>query len=151
MLKKLPNNGSLTIITGPMFAGKTEELLRQIRRAHYAQKKFLIFRPLLDNRYSTEKIVSHLNNSHAAISLQTSQEIFQHLTSETEIIFLDELQFFDAQSILIIKNLVQEGYQVIAAGLDRDFRGEAFPITAFLLALAEKVIKLTSICRVCQR
>ncbi|RHZ36077.1 thymidine kinase [endosymbiont GvMRE of Glomus versiforme] len=153
MVKSSPPNkkGKLTIITGPMFAGKTEELLRQIRRAQYAQKKIIIFKPSLDNRYSETEITSHINNKITAIVISKGEEIRAHLKKKpkTEIIFLDELHFFDPEIVKVLNKLVKQGHQVIAAGLDQDFRGRPFKSTAFLLALAEKVVKLTAICRVC--
>jgi thymidine kinase len=143
--------GNLTIITGPMFAGKTEELLRQIRRAQYAQKEVLIFKSSLDNRYSETEITSHINNKTTAIIISKSKEIYTHLKKKpkTEIIFLDELHFFDPKIVKTLNKLAKEGYQIIATGLDQDFRGKPFENTSFLLALAEKVIKLTAICRAC--
>ncbi|RHZ37464.1 thymidine kinase [endosymbiont GvMRE of Glomus versiforme] len=145
--------GKLTIITGPMFAGKTEELLRQIRRAQYAQKKIVIFKPSLDNRYSETEITSHINNKITAIVINKGEETeirtYLKKKPETEIIFLDELHFFDQEIVKILNKLVKQGHQVIAAGLDQDFRGRPFKSTAFLLALAEKIVKLTAICRVC--
>ncbi|CAJ0836271.1 2044_t:CDS:2 [Entrophospora sp. SA101] len=147
-----PNKkGNLTIITGPMFAGKTEELLRQIRRAQYAQKEILIFKPSLDNRYSATEITSHLNNKITATIVSKSKEIYTYLKKQpkTEIIFLDELHFFDQKVVKVLNKLAKQGYQAIAAGLDQDFRGKPFENTSFLLALAEQVIKLAAICRIC--
>ncbi|CAH1764174.1 23392_t:CDS:1 [Entrophospora sp. SA101] len=143
--------GSLTIITGPMFAGKTEELLRQIRRVQYAQKEILIFKSSLDNRYSATEITSHINNKTAATIISKSKEIHTHLKKKpkTKVIFLDELHFFDPKIVKTLNKLAKEGYQITATGLDQDFRGKPFENTSFLLALAEKVIKLTAICRVC--
>lgn len=145
--------GNLTIITGPMFAGKTEELLRQIHCAQYAQKKVLIFKSSLDNRYSATEITSHLNDKIAAITINKSKEIDEYLkkNSRTEYIFIDELHFFDQRIVKTLNKLAKEGYSVVAAGLDQDFRGKPFENTALLLALAEKIIKLASICRVCYR
>ena len=136
--------GKLTIITGPMFAGKNEELLRQIHRAQYGQKEILIFRSSLDNHHSvTDKI--------SAIIISKSKEIEEQLKKRprSEIIFVDGLHFFDQKIVKTLNKLTKEGYSVVAAGLDQDFRGKPFENTAFLLALAEKIIKLTSICRVC--
>lgn len=147
--------GKLIIITGPMFSGKTEELLRRIRRAQYAQKEILIFKPSLDNRYSLNEVVSHSdpNNKVSAIVINKSKEIYNYLKKKHEIetIFIDELHFFEPKIVKNLNKLAKSGYQIVAAGLDQDFRGRPFENTAFLLSLAEKVIKLTSICLVCRQ
>src|SRR5206468_12687947 len=105
-IKANPANkkGSLTIIAGPMFAGKTEELLRQVRRAQYAQKEILIFKPSLDNRYSATEITSHINNKTVATIISKSKEIYTYLKKQpkTEVIFLDELHFFDPKIIKVL-------------------------------------------------
>ncbi|CAI2187096.1 2339_t:CDS:2 [Funneliformis geosporum] len=140
--------GKLTLITGPMFAGKTEELLRQIHGAQYAQKEILIFKPFLNNHYATTEINPYLE---IAQEVKESKEIEEYLKKQprTGIIFVDGLHFFDPRIVKTLNKLTKQGYLVVAAGLDQDFRGKPFKNTAFLLALAEKVIKLTSICRIC--
>ncbi|CAG8596766.1 8165_t:CDS:1 [Ambispora gerdemannii] len=146
-------NSSLTIITGPMFAGKTEELLRQIHRCQYAQKGYLVFKPSLDNRYSSAwEIVSHNNKETKAIIVSKSEEIRNHLKPDTELIFLDEIQFFDDEIIGVLNDLANQGYQVIGAGVDKNFRGEPFnDVMKSLLAMADYVHKLTAICQVCKK
>ncbi|CAI2165633.1 19239_t:CDS:2 [Funneliformis geosporum] len=143
----------LTIITGPMFAGKTEELLRRIHRCQIAKNKYLLFKPSLDNRYSTAEVVSHQKNKAQAIVLESSNEIDKYISQEKEqtILFFDELQFFDEGIGEKINFLLKKGFLVIGAGLDKNFRGEPFnEVMKSLLSLADEVIKLKAICQVCQ-
>ncbi|CAG8587487.1 9026_t:CDS:2 [Funneliformis caledonium] len=143
----------LTIITGPMFAGKTEELLRRIHRCQISNNKYLLFKPSLDNRYSSAEVVSHQKNKARAIVLQSSNEIDKYASQEKEqtIFFFDELQFFDEGISEKINFLLKRGFLVIGAGLDKNFRGEPFnEVMKTLLSLADEVIKLKAICQVCQ-
>jgi thymidine kinase len=107
----------------------------------------------LDGRYSATETISHLNNKITVITINKSKEIEEHLKKHprTEIVFIDELHFFDQRIVKALNKLAKQGYSVVAAGLDQDFRGKPFENTALLLASAEKVIKLTSICRICYR
>ena len=143
------SRGSIEIICGPMFAGKSEELLRRINRLVYAKKNFFVFKPSIDNRYSESEVVSHNKKSYKAFSISKSNEILRHVGPKTEAICIDEIQFFDEGVIDVIEELADRGLRIIAAGLDMDFKGEPFPITAQLLARAEDVTKLTAICVVC--
>lgn len=141
--------GSIEVICGPMFAGKSEELLRRINRMVYAKKNFLAFKPSIDNRYSETEVVSHNKKAYKAISLSESKDIMKYLSKDLDAICIDEVQFFDLDIIKVIETFANSGIRVICAGLDMDFKGDPFPVTANLLARAEYVTKLTAICCVC--
>jgi len=143
------NSGYIEIITGPMFAGKSEELLRRINRLIYAKKKFLVFKPKIDNRYSENEVVSHQKRAYKCICIEKGTDILKYITSDLEVVAIDEVQFIDDSVIDVIDALANRGIRVIAAGLDCDFKGSPFMITANLLARAEYVTKLTAICSVC--
>ncbi len=143
------NRGWIEVIAGPMFAGKSEEILRRIRRLEYAKKKYLVFKPAIDNRYSKTEVVSHIKNKTKAIAIKDSSEILKHIKYNTDVIIVDEAQFLDNGVVDICEKLATEGRRVIVGGLDMDFRGEPFPIMAELLARAEDVTKLTAICVKC--
>lgn len=142
-------NGSIEVITGPMFAGKSEELIRRINRLKYAKKKFVVFKPAIDNRYSETEVVSHQKRKTASIPIAKASEILKYVTHDLQAVCIDEVQFFDDDIINICDLLANRGIRVIVAGLDCDFKGDPFIITAKLLAKAEFVTKLTAICSVC--
>ena len=141
--------GWVEAIVGPMFAGKTEELIRRVKRMDYAKKHYMIFKPAIDNRYSTTEIVSHNKKALQAISISHGSDIRRHLKKETQAIVIDEVQFFDESLVKYIMEFAEDGYRVICAGLDTDFRGEPFGIVGPILAISEQVTKLTAICSVC--
>ncbi len=141
--------GWIEVICGPMFAGKSEELIRRIKRLEYAKKKTLVFKPGIDNRYSADEVVSHSNLKAKSIAIKESKEILDYVDSSTFAIAVDEVQFLDKDIIYIAQKLALKGIRVILGGLDTDFRGEPFPITASLMTIAEDVLKLTAICVVC--
>jgi thymidine kinase len=141
--------GWIEVICGPMFAGKSEELIRRIKRLEYAKKKTLVFKPSIDIRYSTNEVVSHSNLKAKSIAIKESKEILDYVDSSTFAIAVDEVQFLDKDIIYIAQKLALKGIRVILGGLDTDFRGEPFPITASLMTIAEDVLKLTAICVVC--
>jgi len=141
--------GWIEVVCGPMFAGKSEELIRRIKRLEYAKKKTLVFKPAIDNRYSADEVVSHSNLKAKSIAIKESKEILDYVDSTTFAIAVDEVQFLDKDILQIAQKLALKGIRVILAGLDTDFRGEPFPITASLMTLAEDVLKLTAICVVC--
>ena len=141
--------GRIEVITGPMFAGKSEELIRRINRLKYAKKNFLVFKPLLDDRYSETEVVSHRNRREKSIPISKPEEIYNYLKENTEVICIDEVQFFDEKIIDIIDELANRGLRIIVSGLDTDFKGNPFMVTAKLLAKAEFVTKLTAICAKC--
>ena len=141
--------GSLEVITGSMFCGKTEELIRRLRRATIAKQQVQVFKPIFDNRYAEEKVVSHAGHDYNAQPIQSSKEIQDELKKGTTVVAIDEVQFFDAGVTDIAAKLANQGIRVIAAGLDMDFRAEPFGPMPALLAIAERVHKLHAICMVC--
>lgn len=143
-------DGWIEVITGGMYAGKTEELLRRVRRVKYAKKEILVFKPALDTRYGLNEIVSHNNERIDSISINAPEEIFRYFGSKLPYaVAADEVQFFGKELIEIAEDLASHGVRVILAGLDTDFRGEPFGIMPELLARAEYVTKLAAICQVC--
>ncbi len=151
MVNEDSNIGYIEVITGPMFAGKSEELLRRINRLIYAKKKFLVFKPKIDDRYSKDEVVSHQKRSYKCIPIVKSSEILKYVTNDLDAVCIDEVQFLDEEVIDICETLANRGIRVITAGLDCDFKGDPFPISASLLARAESITKLTAICSVCGR
>ena len=141
--------GQIEIICGPMFAGKTEELIRRANRLEYAKKKYLVFKPAIDDRYSVNEIVSHSKYRKNSINIKKSDEILGYITDDIKAVIIDEVQFFDENIINVAEYLADKGLRVICGGLDCDFRGNPFPIVANLLARAENVTKLNAICNVC--
>ncbi|VEU82991.1 thymidine kinase [Acholeplasma hippikon] len=140
-------NGFIEVVCGPMFAGKTEELIRRAKRLRYAKQKFQVFKPSIDNRYSLKsEIVSHNLLTEDAILINHSSEILNLLEPDTEAVIIDEAQFLDDGVIKIADTLADKGLRVIIGGLDRDFKGEPFGPMPQLLAIAEFVTKLTAIC-----
>jgi thymidine kinase len=143
------HTGSIEVITGSMFSGKTDELIRRLRRARIARQKVQVFKPLIDDRYAVEKVTSHAGSEFEAQPIQCSAEILQFLNEDTTVVAIDEAQFFDAEVSSIAQELADRGMRVIAAGLDTDFRGEPFGPMPTLMAQAETVDKLQAICMVC--
>ena len=143
------HTGSIEVITGSMFSGKTDELIRRLRRATIARQKVQVFKPLIDNRFSVEKVTSHAGGEFAAIPVQTAQDILGLLDSLTTVVAIDEAQFFDASVVKLAQDLADRGLRVIVAGLDTDFRSEPFGPMPTLMAKAEIVDKLHAICMVC--
>ena len=141
--------GSLEVITGSMFCGKTDELIRRLRRATIARQKVQVFKPAIDNRYAVEKVTSHAGGEFAARPVQSTTEILRSLEPDTTVVAIDEAQFFDETIITIAQELADRGLRVIVAGLDTDFRGEPFGPIPHLMAKAEVVDKLHAICMVC--
>ena len=142
-------HGWIEMVVGPMYSGKSEELIRRIKRAQIAKQNILVFKPMIDNRYSIEKVVSHSGMNEEAIRIEKAREILKYIESDTEVIAIDEVQFFDDEIIDILRDLADQGLRVIAAGLDTDFRGVPFGPTPNLLAIAEFVDKITAICMIC--
>ena len=139
-------SGSIEVVCGPMFAGKTEELIRRIKRLEYAKQNVLVFKPKIDTRYATDEIVSHNLSKKPSLIIDKSIEIYNHVKADTDAVVIDEVQFFDNDIIRITEDLADRGIRVIVGGLDRDFRGEPFGPMPELLARAEFVTKLTAIC-----
>lgn len=140
--------GSIEVITGSMFAGKTEELIRRLRRAKLAKQKTEIFKPIIDFRYSKDKVVSHDENSIQSTPVENSSAI--HLLSEgLEVIGIDEVQFFDNGLVDVCMKLANSGIRVIVAGLDMDYKGKPFGPMPDLMAIADYVTKLHAVCMKC--
>jgi len=144
-------DGWIEVITGPMFAGKTEELLRRVKRLEYAKKNIVVFKPLMDNRFSESEVVSHNNNRTKSVNISFASQIFEHINNHTDVVAIDEIQFLDSDVVGIVDFLASKGVRIIVSGLDKDFRGEPFSFMPKLLSLAEYVTKLTAICVKCGR
>ncbi len=140
--------GQIEIICGSMFSGKTEELIRRLRRAQIAKQKVSIFKPIVDNRFSKEEIVSHSEQRIPSTIVESAKQIIA-LAKEAEVIGIDEAQFFDNDLVLVCEQLAGQGKRVIVAGLDTDYRGEPFEPMPQLLAIAEYITKTLAICMKC--
>lgn len=141
--------GWIEVISGCMFAGKTEELIRRVHVLSYAKKKIQVFKPKTDDRYSTEEVVSHSGEHIICHVISKPQEILDILTEQDEVIAIDEAQFFDETLVEVCDYLADAGKRVMVAGLDTDFRGEPFGVMPQLLTKAEFVTKLTAVCAKC--
>jgi thymidine kinase len=140
--------GSIEVIAGSMFSGKTEELIRRLKRAKIARLKVEIFKPAIDTRYSVAEVVSHDENSILSTPVESSGNIML-LTSDVDVIGIDEAQFFDAGLIEVSINLANQGIRVIIAGLDMDFKGNPFGPIPGLMAVADHITKVHAICMRC--
>jgi len=140
--------GWIEVISGCMFSGKTEELIRRLRRAQIAKQKVKIFKPLIDARYSSDSIVSHSEQSLPSILIKDAEEIFNFI-DDAQVIGIDEAQFFDEALVQVCSRLADEGKRVIVAGLDQDYKGIPFEPMPQLLALAEFITKQLAICVEC--
>jgi thymidine kinase len=143
------HTGTLEVITGSMFCGKTDELIRRLRRATIARQKVQVFKPIIDTRYTMGKVTSHAGTEFDAIPIKDSSEILPRLDADTTVIGIDEAQFFDPDIVNVAQQLVDRGLRVIVTGLDTDFRGEPFGPMPIFMAKAEDVDKLHAICMVC--
>lgn len=145
--KNLP--GSIEVVCGSMFSGKTEELLRRLKRAVIARQKVQVFKPAIDNRYSPDHVQSHDASRILSIPVDHASEILKQVDDKTRVVGIDEAQFFDDTVVEVAQKLAYRGVRVIAAGLDLDFRGEPFGPMPKLLAVAENVTKLSAVCVTC--
>lgn len=141
--------GSIEVITGSMFSGKTDELIRRLRRARIARQNVQVFKPIIDDRYAIEKVTSHAGSEFDATPVKCAADILPLVRPDTTVVALDEAQFFEPEVGDLCRELARRGLRVIAAGLDQDFRGEPFGPMPQLMALAEHVDKLHAICAVC--
>jgi thymidine kinase len=144
-----PDAGWVEVITGSMFSGKSEELIRRIRRAQIARQKVQIFKPRVDSRYEDDQIVSHSEMKMPSLVVGSSREILERLDDSTEVVGIDEGQFFDSGLVDVVNQLADRGLRVIVAGLDQDYRGRPFEPMPHLLAIAEYVDKILAICMRC--
>lgn len=141
--------GSVEIICGSMFSGKTDELIRRLRRALIARQTVQVFKPAIDVRYAVGKVTSHAGADFAAMPVECAADIRARLDPQATVIAIDEAQFFDDEIIPLVDELAGSGRRVIVAGLDTDFRGEPFGPMPALMAKAEQVDKLRAICMIC--
>jgi thymidine kinase len=144
-----PNAGWIEVITGSMFSGKSEELIRRLRRAQIARRKVQIFKPAIDNRYGADHIISHSEMRIASLNLSSSRDLLDQVLEDTEVVGVDEGQFFDAELPAVCSTLADQGKRVIVAGLDQDYLGKPFEPMPQLLAIAEYITKTLAICMVC--
>ena len=142
-------HGSIEVICGSMFSGKTDELIRRLVRATIAKQKVQVFKPAIDIRYAVEKVASHAGSTFDAIPVETSADIRAKIDKDTTVVGIDEAQFLDADVVTIARELAKRGIRVLVAGLDTDFRGEPFGAMPILMAEAEHVSKLHAICMTC--
>jgi len=143
------SRGRVELICGSMFSGKTEELIRRVRRAIIAKQTVQVFKPQIDVRYGIERVTSHNGLTVEAVPVAAAADILPLLRPQTTVVAIDEVQFFDSAIIAICNQLADEGIRVICAGLDTDFRGEPFGPIPQLMARAEEVDKLQAICVIC--
>lgn len=144
-MKHNKKSGWIEVICGSMFSGKTEELIRRIKRVKLTTKKIKIFKPELDNRYSDNKIISHDKNFISSISIKNSLEI-KKLSNDCDVIAIDEVQFLDVEIVKVCNDLANKGNRIIVCGLDMDFTGKPFGPMPYLMAIAEYITKLHAIC-----
>jgi thymidine kinase len=142
-------SGFIEVITGSMFSGKTDELIRRLRRARIARQKTQVFKPMLDKRYDQDKVTSHAGTEFEATPIEESREIPEAIEAGTTVVAIDEAQFFDDAVVEVAQHLADRGLRVIVAGLDTDFRGEPFGPMPTLMAIAERADKLHAICMEC--
>ena len=141
--------GWIEVITGSMFSGKTEELIRRLKRALLARQRVQAFKPRIDVRYDLTRIVSHGAIAIDAVAVATSESLLARVVDETDIVAIDEAQFFDAGVVDVCEQLANRGLRVIAAGLDQDYLGRPFSPMPELMAIAEEVTKVRAVCAVC--
>lgn len=141
--------GSLTVVCGSMYAGKSEELIRLARRALYARKKVQVFKPAIDDRFHQTMVVTHMGVEHEAAPVRNVRELRAAIDADAEVVCIEEAQFFDPSLVELCVELADRGVEVICAGLDQDFRRQPFGPMPHLLAIADEVVKLRAICMKC--
>jgi thymidine kinase len=149
VVRHRPNQGWIEVIVGSMFSGKSEELIRRLRRAQIARQKVQIFKPVIDRRFSDDHIVSHSEMRIESCAVPSSRALLDAVATETEVIGIDEGQFFDQELPMICDTLANQGKRVIVAGLDQDYLGKPFEPMPQLLAISEFITKTHAICMVC--
>ena len=142
-------HGSIEVVCGSMFSGKTDELIRRLIRATIAKQKVQVFKPAIDIRYAVEKVTSHAGSDFDATPIEKSSEILSKVEKDTTVVGIDEAQFFDPEIVDVAEALASRGIRVLVAGLDMDFRGEPFGPMPIFMSMAEHVDKLHAICMVC--
>jgi thymidine kinase len=149
VVRHRPNQGWIEVIVGSMFSGKSEELIRRLRRAQIARQKVQIFKPTIDTRYAEDQIVSHSEMRIASTAVRSSRELLDLVEADTEVVGIDEGQFFDQELPAVCNELANRGKRVIIAGLDQDYLGKPFEPMPQLLAIGEYITKTLAICMVC--
>ena len=149
--RKVRNNGTgwIEVIAGSMFSGKSEELIRRLNRSRIARQKVQVFKPAIDARYSIEEIASHSGQKHVSVPVSTTAEMLSQIHEDTQVVGIDEGQFFDAAIIEAVNDLARSGKRVIVAGLDQDYTGKPFDPMPQLLSVAEFITKTHAICVRC--
>lgn len=142
-------HGSIEVVCGSMFSGKTDELIRRLVRAKIAKQKVQVFKPAIDVRYAVEKVTSHAGANFEAMPVEKAADIRGKVEADTTVVGIDEAQFFDAEILLVAEEFANRGIRVLVAGLDTDFRGEPFGPMPVFMSMAERVDKLHAICMVC--
>lgn len=142
-------HGRIEVVCGPMFSGKSEELIRRVKRAIIARQRVQVFKPAVDTRYSNTEVVSHGDLRLEATCMPSADALLQHVGPRTEVVGVDEAQFFDDGLVEVCEELANRGVRVILAGLDMDYRGRPFSMMPRLLAIAEFVTKIQAVCMVC--
>lgn len=145
----IQRRGWIEVIVGGMFSGKTEELIRRLRRAELARQKVQVFKPVIDTRYSMADVCSHNQNTMRSKPIPTAADIWTHLDADTQVVGIDEGQFFDQELVEIVQALADRGLRVIIAGLDTDWQAKPFEPMPTLMAIAENVTKQHAVCVVC--
>lgn len=141
--------GWIEVICGSMYSGKTEELIRRVKRALYGKQKVQVFKPKIDTRYDETAVVSHSQAKLVSTPVERAEEIFFHLQPATQVVGIDEVQFFGSEVVPVVEGLAARGLRVICAGLDQDYQGKPFEPMPQLLAIAEYISKELAICVVC--
>ena len=149
VVRHQPNQGWIEVIVGSMFSGKSEELIRRLRRAQIARQKVQIFKPTVDKRYADDHIVSHSEMRIPSRAVRSSRELLDLVEGDTEVVGIDEGQFFDQDLPAVVNEIADRGKRVIVAGLDQDYLGKPFEPMPQLLAIAEYITKTLAICMVC--
>jgi thymidine kinase len=149
VVRQHPNQGWIEVVVGSMFSGKSEELIRRLRRAQIARQKVQIFKPRIDTRYADDHIVSHSEMRIPSVAVSSSRQLLDEVCPDTEVVGIDEGQFFDLELPMICNTLADRGKRVIVAGLDQDYLGKPFEPMPQLLAIAEYITKTLAICMVC--
>jgi thymidine kinase len=141
--------GCIEVVCGSMFSGKTEELIRRVKRARLAKQRVQLFKPRVDDRYDAVKVVTHEGANVDALPIATAEGLIASVAPETAVVGIDEVQFFDGSIVGAVQRLADTGRRVIVAGLDQDYRGEPFGPVPLLMAVAEYVTKLHAVCAQC--
>lgn len=141
---------TITVVCGSMFAGKSEELLRRVRRSTIAGRAVQVFKPAIDDRYDASKVVTHIGDAVHATAIPNALDVMPQLRADTRLVAIDEAQFFDESIVILTRALLSQNHRdLVIAGLDQDFRGEPFGHMPELLAMADEVVKLRAICTGC--